>query len=50
MEEKGGMFERERNDFCLSEKEMPACSVWEGVSCSWKSGHGGRGDILWVWD
>ena len=26
-------------------------SVLKGSLCfSWKSGHGGRGDILWVWD
>ena len=25
--------------------------LFEGSLCSsWKSGHGGRGDILWVWD
>jgi len=23
-------------------EEMLACSVWGGVSCSWKSGHGGQ--------
>ena len=50
MEEKGGCFwgAKERNSAEVRlncEIELPG-----SLCSSWKSGHGGRGDILWVWD